>query len=49
MKRLIKFTRQRRGISSIFIAIYLALIVILLIAALFMGQVISRSSLTDYL
>jgi hypothetical protein len=44
-----KLSRGKKGISSIFIAIYLALIVILLITALFVGQVISRSSLTDYL
>ena len=49
MKRLKKLARNKKGVSSIFIAIYLSLIGILLISTLFAGQVISRSSLTDYL
>ena len=49
MKRSVKVARGRRGMSSIFIAIYLAIIGVLLISTLYVGQVISRSSLTDYL
>jgi hypothetical protein len=49
MKRLRRVARNKRGVSSIFIAIYLSLIGILLISTLFAGQVISRSSITDYL
>jgi Flp pilus assembly pilin Flp len=49
MKILRRFKRNKRGVSSIFIAIYLALIVVLLISTLYAAQVISRSSLTDYL
>ena len=44
-----KLSREKRGISSIFIAIYLSLIGILLISTLFVAQVISHSSITDYL
>ena len=47
--RIIELKRDKRGVSSIFIAIYLSLIGVLLISTLFVGQVISRSSLTDYL
>jgi len=49
MKRLRRIARNKRGVSSIFIAIYLSLIGILLISTLFAGQAISRSSITDYL
>ena len=44
-----RFVGNRRGISSIFMTIYIALIVVLLISALFAAQVISRSSLVEYL
>jgi hypothetical protein len=44
-----KLKRNKKGLSSIFIALYLALITMLLMSTLFAGQVISRSSLTDYL
>ena len=49
IKRLRGLEKNKRGVSSIFIAIYLSLIGIILIAALFAGQVISRASLTEYL
>ena len=49
MKILKRFNQNKRGVSSIFIAIYLLLIGILLISTLFVGQVISQSSITDYL
>jgi hypothetical protein len=49
VKILERFNRNKQGVSSIFIAIYLSLIGILLIAALFAGQVVSQSSITDYL
>ena len=49
MRRFRKLSRNKRGISSIFIAIYLSIIGVLLISTLFAAQVISRSSLTDYL
>lgn len=49
MRRLRRLSRNKRGVSSIFIAIYLSIIGVLLISTLFAGQVISRSSLTDYL
>ena len=49
VKRLKRIGKDKRGVSSIFIAIYLALIGVLLISTLFVGQVIYRSSLTDYL
>ncbi len=49
MRRLRKITKNRRGVSSIFIAIYLSLIGILLISTLFVSQEISRSSISDYL
>ena len=44
-----KLARNNKGISSIFIAIYLTIIGVLLVSTLYVGQVISRSSLTDYL
>jgi hypothetical protein len=44
-----KLRRSKKGVSSTFIALYLVLITMLLMSALFVGQVISRSSLTDYL
>ena len=49
MKNLRKLRKNKKGVSSIFIAIYLSLIGILLISTLYVGQVISRSSITDYL
>lgn len=49
MKKLGRLSRNKRGVSSIFIAIYMSLIGVLLISTLFVSQVISRSSLTDYL
>ena len=49
MKKLRKFTHNKKGVSSIFIAIYLSLIGILLVSTLYAGQVISRESVTDYL
>jgi hypothetical protein len=49
MKRSKKLANNKKGVSSIFIAIYLCLIGIILISALFAGQVISHSSITDYL
>lgn len=49
MKRLGRLEKNKRGVSSIFMAIYLSLIGIILLATLFAGQAISRSSITDYL
>lgn len=49
LKLLRRFGGNKRGISSIFITIYLALIVVLLVSTLFAAQVISRSSLVEYL
>ncbi|MEJ2242425.1 MAG: hypothetical protein P8Y18_09830, partial [Candidatus Bathyarchaeota archaeon] len=49
MKRLKKLAGNKRGVSSIFIAIYLSLIGLLLISTLYAGQVISRSSITEYM
>jgi len=49
MKKVRRLAGNKRGVSSIFIAIYLSLIGILLISTLYAGQVISRSSITDYL
>ena len=49
MIRIKKFRNNKKGVSSIFIAIYLSLIGILLISTLYVGQVISRSSITEYL
>ena len=41
--------RNKKGVSSIFIAIYLSLIGVLLISTLYVGQNIARSSLSEYL
>ena len=49
VKRLRRLESNKRGVSSIFIAIYLSLIGILLISTLFAGQLIAQSSITDYL
>jgi len=49
MKKLRRFKRNKKAVSSIFIAIYLSIIGILLISTLYVGQVISRASITDYL
>jgi len=44
-----RFKQNKKGVSSIFIGIYLSLIAVLLISSLYAAQAISRSSLTDYL
>ncbi len=49
MKSLRKFKQNKKGVSSIFIAVYLTLITVLLISSLYAAQVVSRSSLADYL
>jgi len=49
VKRLRRLESNKRGVSSIFISIYLSLIGMLLISTLFAGQLISQSSITDYL
>jgi hypothetical protein len=44
-----KFRKGRKGISSIFIAIYIALLTVVLISSLFIGLTVSNSSLDSYL
>jgi hypothetical protein len=49
IKTLKKFVNNKKGISSLFIGIYIALIVLLLISTLFIDLSVSHSSLTSYL
>ena len=49
MKRLKPFKKNTKGISSLFITIYIALIGILLISTLFVSISITDSSLSSYL
>lgn len=49
MQIIIKLSRDKRGVSSLFITIFIALLVIILISTLFVGLTISRSSLTQSL
>jgi hypothetical protein len=49
MKKPRKLTRNKKGVSTIFIAIYLSLIGVLLISTLYVGQTIARGSLSEYL
>lgn len=44
-----RFVKDRKGVSSLFIAIYIALLAVLLISTLFFGLVVSRAGLTEYL
>lgn len=49
MKKLGSFRRNKRGISSIFIGLYIAMLIILLSSTLFIALSISDKSLTSYL
>jgi hypothetical protein len=49
MRNLKKLSRDKKGVSSLFIAIYISLLVVVLITTLFIGISTSRSALADYL
>ena len=49
MKILQKFVRNKKGVSSIFIAIFIALLSVVLISTLFVSIAISNSAMTEYL
>ncbi len=49
MKKIRKFRQDKKGVSSLFIAIFIALLSIMLISTLFVSLVISSSALTDNL
>ncbi len=49
MKKSKQLLSNKRGISSLFIGVYIALLIIILISTLFIALSISNSSLTDYL
>ena len=48
-KKLSSFLNHKRGISTLFIAIYIALLAVILVSTIFVGISISHSSLTSYL
>lgn len=49
MRRSKQLTKNTKGVSSLFISIYVALLTIIIISALFYGLSVSHSSLTSYL
>ena len=49
MKRLRNFSKNKRGISSLFIAIYVLMLAIILISTLLVSLSIGKSSLTTYM
>jgi hypothetical protein len=49
MNKIKKFSRNKKGVSSLFITIFITLLAVILISTIFVGLTISRSSLTQYL